>query len=293
MQLNQEQSQQSSMDELKRLEGALSDQVAWSEQERAMLVCAALTSLRQLRTHFGNVLGRSLEDGEIVAYSLDELLLMKQLGASEREPFVRPRLSPTPEPKLPAIGRPPPLPPPPPRPPPPLRAPAIKTVGGAFASRGKKLKWHFVPTNAMLSTAVPMTCGVDVGSPVAHAPAIGLRDNGGSEAERELAAMLAAQRAAALAAQLLVKPQHVKPQPRPQLAGPVESTGNAPLPPRPPVEQAAGRKPKSPRTEVRRRTQAASDSPGDEDQRKIVTPRPENEGRKMDETPLWARLAPW
>ncbi|KOO23796.1 hypothetical protein Ctob_002969 [Chrysochromulina tobinii] len=87
MQLNQEQSQQSSLDQLKRLEAALSDQVAWSEQERATLVCAALTSLRQLRIHFGNVLGRSLEDGEMVAYSLDELLLMKQLGAFEREPF--------------------------------------------------------------------------------------------------------------------------------------------------------------------------------------------------------------
>jgi hypothetical protein len=169
-------------------------------------------------------------------------------------------------------------------------------VGGAFASRGKKLKWHFVPTNAMLSTAVPiwhgpLTCGVDVGSTVAHVPAIGLRDNGGSEVERELAAVLAAQRAAALAAQILVKPQPVKPQPRPQPAKPVESTDKALLSPRPPVELAAGRKPKSPRTEVRRRTEAASDAPGD--QRNIETPKPVQEGRKIDETPLWARLAPW
>ena len=145
-------------------------------------MCAALTSLRQLRIHFGNVLGRSLEDGEMVAYSFDELLLMKQLGAFEREPFVsRPRPSPNPEPMLPAIGRPPPPPPPPP-PPSPLRAPAIKTVGGAFASLGKKLKWHFVPTNALLSTAVPMwrgplTCGVDVDSTVGVDSTIGLRDN--------------------------------------------------------------------------------------------------------------------
>ena len=233
---------------------------------------------------------------QVLAFSLDEILLRRHLDTLEMRP-------PPPPPAarlravdadadadagaaLPAIG---------------MRLGAVheRAGGGAKAVGGsprpmpalhcKPLKWRVVEPGVTLCTHVaPMVNGADATSLVAHGAISVLRDASWGQAPPELAAMLTTQPP-------LGKPPPTKP---PKVGHAANANGAAPMRPAAP----AASKPKSPRVARRQRVASCADADGWTDT-PVAAPVAasaawnasawKEEDNDRIETPLRARLAPW